>query len=385
MADESEAAVVTIRVLSVFGTRPEAIKMAPVISALSKAGLDSRTCVTGQHREMLDQVLTLFDIRPDYDLNIMRPGQDLNAVTAKVLQGLRPIVSDFEPDLVLVHGDTTTTMAAALAAFHAGRAVGHVEAGLRTGDIAAPWPEEMNRRVTATVAQLHFAPTDRARSNLIAEGVDKAQVRVTGNTVIDAMQAMQNRLDAEDDRSVQPAGSLGDDDRRLILVTCHRREMIGDGLERVCDALTILAERPDVRIMFPVHPNPNVRATVEARLGGLANLTLIEPLDYLAFVRLMMQADLVITDSGGVQEEAPALGKPVLVTRAVTERPEAVDAGAARVVGTNTEAIVGAADELLDDDELRAAMSLPHSPYGDGRAAERIVDAISAWHGGEAR
>lgn len=375
----------TIRVLSVFGTRPEAIKMAPVISALSKAGLDSRTCVTGQHREMLDQVLTLFDIRPDYDLNIMRPGQDLNAVTAKVLQGLRPIVGDFQPDLVLVHGDTTTTMAAALAAFHAGRAVGHVEAGLRTGDIAAPWPEEMNRRVTATVAQLHFAPTDRARSNLIAEGVDEAQVRVTGNTVIDAMQAMQNRLDAEDDRSVQPAGSPGDDDRRLILVTCHRREMIGDGLERVCDALTILAERPDVRIMFPVHPNPNVRATVEARLGGLANLTLIEPLDYLAFVRLMMQADLVITDSGGVQEEAPALGKPVLVTRAVTERPEAVDAGAARVVGTNTDAIVGAADELLDDDQLRAAMSLRRCPYGDGHAAERIVDAISAWHGGEAR
>lgn len=371
----------SMRVLSVFGTRPEAIKMAPVVTALAAAGLDARTCVTAQHRDMLDQVLALFGIRPDYDLDIMRPGQDLNAVTTRVIAGLQPVLAELRPDLVLVHGDTTTSMAAALAAFHAGLAVGHVEAGLRTGDIAAPWPEEMNRRVTATLAQLHFAPTDRARANLIAEGVADRHIRVTGNTVVDAMQAMCARLETEGEGGVAHGERFdGDPDRRLILVTCHRREAIGGGLEDICDALARLARRSDVQIVFPVHPNPQIRQTVEKRLGGLAHLMLIAPLNYLAFVRLMRLADLVITDSGGVQEEAPALGKPVLVTRQTTERPEAVALGAARMVGTDADTIVRAVEEVLDDDGTRQTISGSHYPYGDGQAAHRIVDAIHAWH-----
>ncbi|HBG07020.1 MAG: UDP-N-acetylglucosamine 2-epimerase [Geobacteraceae bacterium GWC2_58_44] len=372
-----------LKILSVFGTRPEAIKMAPVIKELERhpALFQSRVCVTAQHREMLDQVLTLFDIRPDYDLDIMKPGQDLFDVTSSVLLGLRGVLQAERPDLVLVHGDTTTSMAASLASFYAKVRVGHVEAGLRTGNKWAPFPEEMNRRVTGAVADLHFAPTQAARDNLLREGTPEASVFVTGNTVVDALLAVSQKL--SDDAGLQERFrsefSMLDPQRKLILVTGHRRENFGAGFENICQALhDIAVSRPDLEILYPVHLNPNVQEPVKRILGGggPGNIHLIEPVDYLPFVYLMGRSYLIITDSGGVQEEAPSLGKPVLVMRETTERPEAVAAGTVRMVGTDRDQIVAQAILLLDDAEAYRSMSVVHNPYGDGRAAPRIAEIL---------
>lgn len=370
-----------LKVLSVFGTRPEAIKMAPVVQRLAATpNVTAQVCVTAQHREMLDQVLALFGIAPDFDLDVMRPGQTLNGITASVIQGLQPILADCRPDLVLVHGDTTTTLAASLAAYYERIPVGHVEAGLRTGDILSPWPEEINRKVAGAVAQLHFAPTARARANLLAENVRPASVHVTGNTVIDALHQVVARIDGDLEFQAGQAQALGlDPARRLILVTGHRRENFGPGFDRICSALARLAARPDVQVVYPVHLNPNVKGPVEQRLGSLRNVRLVPPQDYLPFVYLMRRADLILTDSGGVQEEAPSFGKPVLVMRDTTERPEAVEAGTVRMVGTDEDRIVACANELLDDRAAYDAMSFAHNPYGDGKAAGRIVAAIQEW------
>jgi UDP-N-acetylglucosamine 2-epimerase (non-hydrolysing) len=370
-----------LRVLSVFGTRPEAIKMAPVVRALAaEPSIDARVCVTAQHREMLDQVLQLFAIVPDYDLDLMKPGQDLTDITAAVLHGLRPVLAEFQPQLLLVHGDTTTTFAAALAAYYARVPVGHVEAGLRTGDIYSPWPEEINRRAAGVLTTLHFAPTEQARRNLLDENVADAAVIVTGNTVIDALQTVAHSLSA--DQALTSAFDRQfalDPAKRLILVTGHRRESFGGGFDRICAALGRIADRPDVEIVYPVHLNPNVRGPVEAQLSGRANVHLIAPQDYLPFVYLMMRSALILTDSGGVQEEAPSLGKPVLVMRDTTERPEAVVAGTVQLVGTDSDAIVAGAAVLLDDAAAYQRMSVAHNPYGDGNASARIVDAICNW------
>lgn len=373
------------KVLLVFGTRPEAIKMAPVYEALNAApGFDVRVAVTAQHREMLDQVLRLFGIEPDYDLNVMKPGQGLTEITGAVLFGLKQVLETYAPDLLLVHGDTTTTLAASLAAYYAQVPVGHVEAGLRTGNIYSPWPEEINRKIAGTIATLHFAPTARSKANLLAENVDPLQVTVTGNTVIDALLDVVGRLEKDTALSDKLDEQLGltaslKSGRRLILVTGHRRESHGGGFERICDALAQLAARPDVEIVYPVHLNPNVKEPVERRLGDLDNVRLITPQDYLPFVQLMRRADLILTDSGGVQEEAPSLGKPVLVMRDTTERPEAVEAGTVKLVGADTAMIVSEATHLLDDRAAYEAMSFAHNPYGDGRAATRIVDIILSW------
>jgi len=336
----------------VIGTRPEAIKMAPVIRALAaEETISSRVCVTAQHRQMLDQVLQLFAIRPDYDLDLMQPNQDLTDLTAEMLIGLRPVLQDCTPDLVLVQGDTTTTWAAALVAYYQRIPVGHVETGLRTDNIYAPWPEEMNRRLTASLAELHFAPTERARLNLLREGVKDTSITVTGNTVIDALLDVVQRLrtDSTLRNQVEAPFDFLDPARRLILVTGHRRENFGAGLERICRALATLARRPDVQILYPVHLNPNVQDPVRRLLSGTDNIHLIAPLDYLSFVALMDRAYLLLTDSGGIQEEATALDKPVLVMRDATERPEAIKAGIARLVGTDTTTIVAEATKLLDD------------------------------------
>lgn len=372
------------KVLLVFGTRPEAIKMAPVIQALQRdPAIDTRVCVTAQHREMLDQVLALFRITPDYDLDLMKPGQGLFEITAGVLTGLKDVLSEAAPDLVLVHGDTTTTMAASLAAFYHRIPVGHVEAGLRTGDLYSPWPEELNRRTAGIIAQLHFAPTEQSRRNLLAEGTADDAILVTGNTVIDALLDVVARLETDEAASAAYDRAFGlDRSKRMILVTGHRRESFGDGFERICDALAQLAARSDVQIVYPVHLNPNVKGPVETRLGGLDRVRLIAPQDYLPFVHLMRRADIILTDSGGVQEEGPSLGKPVLVMRETTERPEAVAAGTVRLVGTDPAAIVGTVNELLDDPAAYAAMSLAHNPYGDGKACARIVAAIKDWAAG---
>lgn len=367
-------------VLAVFGTRPEAIKMAPVIGRLAEApGLRVRVCVTAQHREMLDQVLALFGIVPDVDLGIMRQGQDLTDLTAAMLRGLRDVLREERPDRVLVHGDTTTTFAASLAAFYERIPVAHVEAGLRTGDRYAPWPEEMNRHLTGVLADLHFAPTAGARDNLLAEGVAPERVHVTGNTVVDALLEVAERIRREPALRRQAEDRFGplEPDRRLIVVTGHRRESFGAGFQRLCRALRRLAGREDVRIVYPVHLNPNVQEPVREVLGDAANVHLLEPLEYLPFVALLDQADFVITDSGGIQEEAPSLGKPVLVTRDTTERPEAVAAGTVRLVGTDEDRIVAEAEALLDDENHYRAMSRAHNPYGDGRAAERIAEVLS--------
>ncbi|WP_225008245.1 MULTISPECIES: non-hydrolyzing UDP-N-acetylglucosamine 2-epimerase [Novosphingobium] len=371
----------TIRVLSVFGTRPEAIKMAPVVKALAAcADIDARVCVTAQHREMLDQVLGLFEIRPDYDLNLMRSGQDLTDITAGVLAGLRPVLAEFAPDLVLVHGDTTTTLGASLAAYYQRIPVGHVEAGLRTGNILSPWPEEINRKIAGAVARLHFAPTERSRANLLAENVAEAAIHVTGNTVIDALQDVVRRIGQDAALEADLASRFAlDPARRLVLVTGHRRESFGDGFEQICAGLARLAMRDDIQIVYPVHLNPNVRGPVERTLGGLRNVRLIAPQDYLPFVYLMNRASVILTDSGGVQEEAPSLGKPVLVMRDTTERPEAVEAGTVRLVGTNADLIVSSVAQLLDERAAYEAMSFAHNPYGDGAASARIVAAIRAW------
>lgn len=366
------------KVLLVFGTRPEAIKMAPVYEALrATPGLDVRVAVTAQHREMLDQVLRLFGIAPDYDLNVMKPGQGLTEITAAVLAGLKPVLEEFSPDLLLVHGDTTTTLSASLAAYYQQIPVGHVEAGLRTGNIYSPWPEEINRKVTGAITRLHFAPTEKAASNLKSEGVEKDQISITGNTVIDALLEVVERLEKDPQQSAAFDSEFGiDPTKRLILVTGHRRESFGGGFERICSALASIAKREDVQIIYPVHLNPNVKGPVEISLGELERVKLIAPQDYLPFVHLMRRADIILTDSGGVQEEAPSLGKPVLVMRDTTERPEAVDAGTVKLVGTDADLIIQETSKLLDNQEAYETMSRAHNPYGDGVASQRIRDAV---------
>lgn len=366
------------KVLLVFGTRPEAIKMAPVFEALkTNTSLDVRVAVTAQHREMLDQVLLLFGIKPDYDLNVMKPGQGLTEITAAVLAGLKPVLEEYAPDLLLVHGDTTTTLSASLAAYYQQIPVGHVEAGLRTGNIYSPWPEEINRKVAGTIARLHFAPTEKAALNLKNESVLTERISVTGNTVIDALLEVVERLENNSQQSAAFDAEFGiDPTKRLILVTGHRRESFGGGFERICSALASIAHREDVQIIYPVHLNPNVKGPVEAKLGALERVKLIAPQDYLPFVHLMRRADIILTDSGGVQEEAPSLGKPVLVMRDTTERPEAVHAGTVKLVGTDVDLIVRETTSLLDGHAAYEAMSRAHNPYGDGRASQRIHNAI---------
>ena len=367
-----------MKVLSVFGTRPEAIKMGPLVRALHAApGIDSLVCITGQHRAMLDQVLSLFAIRPDHDLDVMVANQTLNGLCSRLFDKLDALYAQVQPDRVLVHGDTSTAMTAALAAFHRRIPVGHVEAGLRTGNLEQPWPEEMNRRVIDVVADHLFAPTDSARRNLQQESLS-GRISVTGNTVIDALEQTVERLEQD----VALRGAVDAQfpflapERKLLLVTGHRRESFGDGFANICQALAELAQRRDLQIVYPVHLNPNVQGPVHAQLGGLDNVHLIAPQDYLAFVRLMQRAHVVLTDSGGVQEEAPALGRPVLVMRDVTERPEAVRAGVVKLVGTDPARIVAAVD-AASDQPVRPAQFLPDaSPYGDGRASARIVAAL---------
>ncbi|MBN3207722.1 MULTISPECIES: non-hydrolyzing UDP-N-acetylglucosamine 2-epimerase [Pectobacterium] len=369
-----------MKVLTVFGTRPEAIKMAPLVHALAQDGaFESRICVTAQHREMLDQVLRLFDITPDYDLDIMRPGQGLSEISCRILSGLEPVMAEFKPDLVLVHGDTTTTLATSLAAFYQRIPVGHVEAGLRTGNLYSPWPEEANRKLTGHLAMYHFAPTENSRQNLLREHLSDRHIFVTGNTVIDALFWVRDRIlgDAALRRSLDEKYAFLDDNKKLILVTGHRRESFGGGFERICSALADIARRhPEVQIVYPVHLNPNVSEPVNRILSGIDNVMLIAPQDYLPFVYLMNRSYMILTDSGGIQEEAPSLGKPVLVMRDTTERPEAVEAGTVKLVGTEVTSIVDAVSMLLTDEEAYQAMSRAHNPYGDGQACQRIVDAL---------
>jgi len=371
-----------LKVLSVFGTRPEAIKMAPLINLLKQQpDMDSRVCVTGQHREMLDQVLQLFDIKPEYDLAIMKAGQDLYDVTTSILLNIKPVLREFKPDVVLVHGDTSTTFAAALACYYEKIAVGHVEAGLRTGNIYSPWPEEANRKLTGAITRFHFAPTDTSKQNLLNEQVDPAGITVTGNTVIDALLQVVAKIE-QDQRlhdSFAAKFPYAQQGRRLILVTGHRRESFGSGFENICAALKQLAsDFPDCDIVYPVHLNPNVREPVYRLLSDAANVHLIAPQDYLPFVYLMSRSTLVLTDSGGIQEEAPSLGKPVLVMRDTTERPEAVTAGTVKLVGTDSAKIVAEVTKLLTDKAYYDSMSFAHNPYGDGKACQRIVDVIKA-------
>ena len=364
----------------VFGTRPEAIKMAPVVAALKATpGLETLVCVTAQHRQMLDQVLDLFGLVPDDDLDLMAPGQSLPDLFARILTGMSTVLEARRPDLVLVHGDTSTTLATALAAFYARVPVGHVEAGLRTGDLQAPWPEEANRRLTAPITTLHFAPTARSRDNLLAENLPAGSIHVTGNTVIDALLAVVGRIEAEPELATSLAARFPflDAGKRLVLVTGHRRENFGEGFEQMCLAIRDLAQRGDTQVLYPVHLNPQVQAPVKRILGDVPGVVLVEPQDYLPFVYLMTRAHLILTDSGGIQEEAPSLGKPVLVMRDTTERPEAVEAGTVRLVGTDRARIVAEAARLLDDPDAHAAMARAHNPYGDGHAAARIAGIIA--------
>ena len=368
-----------MKILSIFGTRPEAIKMAPVVKALEAEGnIESKVCVTAQHREMLDQVLQLFSIKPDYDLNVMTQNQGLTDITRAVLKGLKNILEEFKPDRVLVHGDTTTSFTASLSAFYQKIPTGHVEAGLRTGNIYAPWPEEMNRRLTDTICDLHFAPTQSAKMNLINSGAKKSNIFVTGNTVIDALFNICDRLENEPKILKQAKTNIPilNKDKRLILVTGHRRENFGDGFEQICTGIAKLAERKDVQIIYPVHLNPNVQEPVNKILKHKNNIHLTAPLEYLPFVYLMKDAHFIITDSGGIQEEAPSLGKPVLVTRNLTERPEAVDAGTVKLVGTNHSKIVKEATQLLDDAKSYGYMSQAHNPYGTGDASKQIITEL---------
>jgi len=373
-----------MKILSVFGTRPEAIKMAPVIGALERQpGIQSIVCLTAQHRSMLDQVIDLFALKADFDLNLMADNQGLTHITSAVLTGLEPILREVKPDRVLVHGDTATTLAASLAAFYAHVPVGHVEAGLRTGDMMAPWPEEMNRKVADTICDLHFAPTQRARENLLKEGIPAKGISVTGNTVIDALQQITAQLDGDAKLAAEMARDLPplSPDLRLVLVTGHRRESFGAGFERICEGLRQLADlRKDIEIFYPVHLNPNVREPVLRLLGSHPRIRLLEPLDYLPFVYLMNRCHFLISDSGGIQEEAPSLGKPVLVMREVTERPEAVAAGTVKLVGTDVAKIVAESCRLLDDSDAYMRMSQAPNPFGDGRAGERIVREIVNAH-----
>lgn len=367
-----------MRILSIFGTRPEGIKMAPLVQMLAaQEDFESRVCVTGQHREMLDQVLDVFGIVPDHDLSIMRPNQTLTTITTAVLEGLQGVIADEKPDYVLVHGDTTTSMAAAMAAFYARVPVGHVEAGLRTGNMDSPWPEEMNRCVVDRISSLLFAPTASSRQNLLSESIDNSRIAVTGNTVIDALHIASQKVKEPALRASFEKKFAGfDSSRRLILVTAHRRESFGEGIVNIASALKRLAQRDDVEIVYPVHPNPNIKRPVEEALSGLRNVHLIEPLDYLPFVYLMDRAHMILTDSGGVQEEAPALGKPVLVMRDTTERPEAVAAGTVAIVGTSAQAIYANTTRILDDAALYGRFARAQNPYGDGKACARIVAAL---------
>jgi UDP-N-acetylglucosamine 2-epimerase (non-hydrolysing) len=368
------------RILTVFGTRPEAIKMAPLVKVLESDGrFDSMVCVTAQHRQMLDQVLDLFDITPRFDLDIMQPGQSLQMIMSGILSNLQPVLKEARPDIVLVHGDTATTFATALAAYYAQIPVGHVEAGLRTGNIYSPWPEEANRKLTSAITALHFAPTETARANLLAENVPDNAITVTGNTVIDALFIVRDRIRENPALNEELCRSFAflHPEKRLILVTGHRRESFGSGFENICQALERISKTwPDVEIVYPVHLNPNVQEPVKRLLSGLQNVHLIKPLDYLPFIYLMDRAHLILTDSGGIQEEAPSLGKPVLVMRETTERPEAVDAGTVKLVGTDAERIFTAVSSLMDDSETYESMSRAHNPYGDGLACKRILDAL---------
>ena len=371
-----------MKILTIFGTRPEAIKMFPVVHALQRAkGIDVRVCVTAQHREMLDQVLDIAQITPDIDLDVMTPNQTLDALLARLVNGLGEVFDSDRPNRVLVHGDTLTTMAATLAAYFRKIPVGHVEAGLRSGNIYHPWPEEVNRKVAGAVADLHFAPTETAAAALRAENVPAERIYVTGNTVIDALLATKARIDENPSlaASLDPlverfAG------RRIVAVTSHRRENFGDGMRAIAEAIAAIAARPDVAVIFPVHPNPQVRSAMEPLLAALSNVALIDPLDYPHFVRLLVEADLVLTDSGGVQEEAPSLGKPVLVMRETTERPEGITAGTAKLVGTDKDHIVTEIFSLLDDSEAYSAMARAHNPFGDGLAAKRIAEIVARAH-----
>ena len=369
------------KVLIVLGTRPEAIKMAPLYLALKSdfENFETRLCVTGQHREMLDQVLELFEIKSDFDLDIMKSSQSLNKIMASVVVDLKVIFDDENPDLVLVHGDTATSFAAALAAFYNQIPVAHIEAGLRTGNILSPWPEEANRKLTSAITKYHFAPTESSRENLLRENIDDASISVTGNTVIDALFLVREKLQNGDgikDHLLDQFKFL-DFDKKLILVTGHRRESFGSGFERICGALKRVSQNnPDVQIIYPVHLNPNVQEPVNRVLKGLKNIFLVEPLEYLSFVYLMDRSYIILTDSGGIQEEAPSLGKPVLVMRDTTERPEAVASGTVKLVGTDADLIVGEIENLLSDNEMYLSMSEAHNPYGDGHACERILKVL---------
>jgi len=369
------------KVLVVFGTRPEAIKMAPVVRALSNDNrFESKVCVTAQHREMLDQVLDLFEITPDYDLNLMKAGQTLPEVTSGILLELTPVLKEFKPDVVLVHGDTATTFSASLAAYYEQIAVGHVEAGLRTGDIYSPWPEEGNRKLTGALTKYHFAPTDTSKANLLKEDYAEESIFITGNTVIDALLMVKQQIEDNTELSsiLAEQFSMLDESKKLILVTGHRRESFGGGFERICEALAQTAKNhPDCQILYPVHLNPNVQEPVNRILKGINNIYLVEPQQYLPFVYLMNRANIILTDSGGIQEEAPSLGKPVLVMRDTTERPEAVDAGTVKLVGTDVVKITTALNELLENDIAYKEMSRVHNPYGDGKACQRICDILA--------
>ncbi len=372
------------KVLLVFGTRPEAIKMAPLVKAFQQHtdAFETKVCVTAQHREMLDQVLEMFEIRPDYDLNIMKAGQDLYDITTNVLLGMKDVLADFKPDIVLVHGDTTTTSATSLAAFYQKIEVGHVEAGLRTHDIYSPWPEEANRQITGVLASYHFAPTQTSKDNLLRENKEEKNIIVTGNTVIDALFLALDKIENKEElknkiiRSINSQYKLNDN-KKIILVTGHRRENFGQGFINICEALKEIAlNNPEVDIVYPVHLNPNVQKPVKDLLSDVANVHLIEPLQYETFLYLMNKSHFIITDSGGVQEEAPSLGKPVLVMRDTTERPEALEAGTVKLVGTNKKTIIKEAQKLLDDVNEYEKMSKAHNPYGDGNACEKIVEFL---------
>lgn len=372
-----------MRVLTVFGTRPEAVKLAPVILAMQASPLiEHVSCVTGQHREMLHQVLNTFGLKPEHDLDIMRDGQGLTHITTSVLESVGRVVEDERPDYLIVQGDTTTAFAAALASFYRQIPVAHVEAGLRTGNVHSPWPEEMNRRLVGRLATIHFPPTQIAADNLRREGVDESDIRVTGNTVIDAMKWVVDRL-AVDKTFAQRFGAdlpPVDPDRRLILVTGHRRENFDGALERVCRALRQIADRGDVEIVYPVHLNPRVQTVVNSVLAGHRAVHLVPPMDYVPFISLMKRAYLIVTDSGGIQEEAPGLGKPVLITRDTTERPEAIIAGTAKLVGTDTETLLAAMNELLDNPEAYRRVAQAKNPFGDGNASHRIVETLLERH-----
>jgi UDP-N-acetylglucosamine 2-epimerase (non-hydrolysing) len=372
-----------VKVLTVFGTRPEAIKMAPLVHALANdKRFDAKVCVTAQHREMLDQVLELFEIIPEYDLDLMKAGQTLPEITSRILLKLTPVLKEFKPDVVLVHGDTATTFAASLAAYYEQIAVGHIEAGLRTGDIYSPWPEEGNRKLTGALTKFHFAPTETSKQNLISENYPEEAIYVTGNTVIDALLLVKQQIENDSDLNNILAAQFPmlNEAKKLILVTGHRRESFGGGFERICEALAKTAKaHPDCQILYPVHLNPNVQEPVKRILKDVNNVHLIEPQQYLPFVYLMNRAHIILTDSGGIQEEAPSLGKPVLVMRDTTERPEAVASGTVKLVGTNVTKITTELDKLLTDENAYNAMSFAHNPYGDGKACKRICNVLAKY------